>query len=130
MKKNFSEEIDSNMCLTHIAPAQIEEVLRIVLDNAWKYAKPQSHVKITSQRCTENKYHLFVHNEGSSIPNEELENVLNPHVRLRKDLPGSGLGLALAHQIMQLHQGDLCIKSDGKNWVEVEITLPCLDLEH
>jgi len=129
-KKNFSLQIEPTMCLAHIAPAQIEEVLRIILDNAWKYATQESKIEVKSQRCEENKYHLYIKNEGSSIPQDQLQNILKPHVRLHKDQPGSGLGLALASHIMQLHQGQINIQSNGENWVEVEMTFPCLDLQH
>ena len=65
-------------------------------------------VEVISEQVGDNAI-LRVVDNGSGIPPESREDVLRPLVRLRKDIPGAGLGLAVCVRIAAAHGGTLRI---------------------
>ena len=56
---------------------------------------------------------LRVIDNGPGIPPESREEVLRPLTRLRKDVPGAGLGLAVCARVMAAHGGSLAVGAPG-----------------
>ncbi len=67
---------------------------------------------------------LRVIDNGSGIPAESRADVLRPLVRLRKDVPGSGLGLAVCIRIVRAHGGTLEIGDTPGGGTTVTVRLP------
>ena len=85
-----------------------------LVENAIKYNHPLGQVTVTAYQ--RNKYvYLSVEDTGSGIPKELRERVFEPFFRVDKsrsrELGGVGLGLALVHEIVRVHDGSICIKS-------------------
>ena len=54
---------------------------------------------------------ITVTNNGPEIPDNQIEQIFLPFYSTRKNSSGSGIGLALSRQIMQLHDGTLTCTS-------------------
>jgi signal transduction histidine kinase len=55
---------------------------------------------------------ISISDQGPGIPEHELENVFAPFYRVdksRNKQPGSGLGLAVARDIIRAHGGDITL---------------------
>ncbi len=89
-----------------------------LVENAIKYNHPLGQVTVTAYQRNKRVY-LSVEDTGSGIPKELRERVFEPFFRVDKsrsrELGGVGLGLALVHEIVRVHDGSICIKS-GKTW--------------
>ena len=89
-----------------------------LVENAIKYNHPLGQVTVTAYQRNKHVY-LSVEDTGSGIPKELRERVFEPFFRVDKsrsrELGGVGLGLALVHEIVRVHDGSICIKS-GKTW--------------
>ncbi|MCD4651751.1 MAG: PAS domain S-box protein [Candidatus Cloacimonetes bacterium] len=59
---------------------------------------------------------------GSGIPEENLEKLFNPFFTTKET--GNGLGLAICKKIIQLHRGDISVKSELGKGTTFTITLP------
>ena len=85
-----------------------------LVENAIKYNHPLGQVTVTAYQRNKHVY-LSVEDTGSGIPNELRERVFEPFFRVDKsrsrELGGVGLGLALVHEIVRVHDGSICIKS-------------------
>jgi PAS domain S-box-containing protein len=65
---------------------------------------------------------VTVRDTGVGIPADQLDNVFTPFVTTKKR--GSGLGLSLAHKIIEDHGGNIHIASELEQWTAVTVRLP------
>ena len=96
-----------------------------LVENAIKYNHPLGQVTVTAYQRNKHVY-LSVEDTGSGIPNELRERVFEPFFRVDKsrsrELGGVGLGLALVHEIVRVHDGSICIKSGKTEGTIFEVT--------
>ncbi len=107
-------------------PGLIALVLRQLLDNALKYASPSASIAISAERLEDN---IIVHvsNDGPGIPAEELNAIFQKFYRgrdVRGRIPGTGLGLTIAREIVATHGGTLSVSSHPGGGVRFSFTLP------
>jgi len=84
-----------------------------LLDNAAKYTPSGGHIRIgcTSRR---GQAELWVSDTGQGIAADQLSRIFEPFTQGRESsADGLGLGLALVRELVQLHHGDIDVKSDG-----------------
>ena len=86
-----------------------------LVENAIKYNHSGGQVTVTAYKNQKHIY-LSVEDTGSGIPKELRERVFEPFFRVDKsrsrELGGVGLGLALVHEIVRVHDGSISIKSN------------------
>ena len=108
-------DLEQNIVLKHAIESQVEEVLRILLDNGRKYAdKPSTlYVKLCREK---NMAVLSVDSAGRSLSKEEFEKIFSRFTRLdeaRSQSESFGLGLSIAKEIAASHKGK--VYGYGKN---------------
>ncbi len=93
-------------------PRDLERLLRNLIENAVRHARPGGHVDLSAQ-YREGRLEFAIKDDGPGIPNHERERVFDPFYRSpesRANSPdGSGLGLAIAREIARSHGGDIAI---------------------
>ena len=67
---------------------------------------------------------LHVDDEGPGVPEQRLEQVFEPHVRLSGQQQGYGLGLGIARNIAHAHGGELSMRNLQQGGLRVTLTLP------
>jgi signal transduction histidine kinase len=82
-------------------------------------------VTVTSERLGRDIV-LHVTDNGSGIPAERREEVLRPLFRLRKDIPGAGLGLAVCTRVASAHGGSLRLDEAPGGGTVATVTFPGL----
>ena len=96
-----------------------------LVENAIKYNHSLGQVTVTAYQRNKHVY-LSVEDTGSGIPKELRERVFEPFFRVDKsrsrELGGVGLGLALVHEIVRVHDGSICIKSGKTGGTIFEVT--------
>lgn len=96
-----------------------------LVENAIKYNHPLGQVTVTAYQRNKHVY-VSVEDTGSGIPKELRERVFEPFFRVDKsrsrELGGVGLGLALVHEIVRVHDGSICIKSGKTGGTIFEVT--------
>jgi signal transduction histidine kinase len=115
-------------------PRRLTQVLINLLSNAVKFSHANDCVKLDAflgpARPGETTPPLMIRvtDTGIGIPADEIQEVLKPFVQSReaerRQIPGTGLGLPLADEIMRLHGGTLTIESEPGHGTVVVITLP------
>ncbi len=91
-----------------------EEQLQLILINLIKNAKEallntENPLITITIITTQNFYYLNIEDNGDGIVAEALDRIFIPFFTTKKE--GSGIGLALSRQIMQLHNGKLSVSS-------------------
>ena len=95
-----------------------------LVENAIKYNHSDGQVTVNAYKKQKHIY-LSVEDTGSGIPKELRERVFEPFFRVDKsrsrELGGVGLGLALVHEIVRVHDGSISIKSNPEGGTVFEV---------
>ena len=95
-----------------------------LVENAIKYNHPGGQVTVNVSR-KEKHVCLSVADTGNGIPEELRERVFEPFFRVDKSrsraLGGVGLGLALVHEIVRVHDGNITVRSNPSGGTVFEV---------
>ena len=98
-----------------------------LVENAIKYNHSGGQVTVTAYRKEKHVY-LSVEDTGNGIPEELRERVFEPFFRVDKSrsraLGGVGLGLALVHEIVRVHDGSITVRSNPSGGTVFDVMLP------
>ena len=106
--------------------ALLELALRQVLDNALKFSPPGSPLGIGARVAGGNVV-LTVTDRGPGIPAREQQRIFEKYYRgsgTRLSVGGSGMGLAIARDILRAHGGDIQVASTDGEGSEFALTVP------
>lgn len=106
---------------------RLTQVASNLLNNAVKYSPTGGRITLTTR--TQGDQLLFdVRDEGLGIPKEALETIFERYSRVdsqaTKDIPGTGLGLPIVRQIVQLHGGRVWAESELGRGSVFHVALP------
>lgn len=106
--------------------AQLDRLVRTLLDNAFKYTPSGGEVEVCLSRIVQERPQLTVRNTGEPIPPDELSHVFDRFYRAdearTRGTGGYGLGLSIAHDIAQVHGADLSVTSDADTGTAFTVT--------
>lgn len=123
----ISEEPDNLTEAIVLADADsLRRVLRNLLDNALKYTPSGGEVRI-SLRAKEDRFLLKVSDTGPGISDEDRKHLFERFWRgraSRRHTPGTGLGLYLCQQIVNLHKGTITCTSPDNAGTAFLVELP------
>ncbi len=104
---------------------RLRQVFVNIIDNALKYVNEGGTVNVAATEDG-NVIHVVISDNGCGIPAEHLPNIKRKFYKANQTVRGSGIGLALADEIMKLHNGSLDIESHEHVGTAVTITIPIL----
>ena len=102
---------------------RLKQVFINIIDNAIKYSNAGGRVRIEAVQMGGN-VQIVISDSGVGIPKSDLPNIKNKFYKANRTRPGSGIGLALADEIIRRHKGRLEIDSEEGVGTTVTITLP------
>lgn len=102
---------------------RLKQVFINIIDNAIKYSHAGGRVRIEAVQMGGN-VQIVISDSGVGIPKSDLPNIKNKFYKANRTRPGSGIGLALADEIIRRHKGRLEIDSEEGVGTTVTITLP------
>ena len=109
-----------------VDPVLFEQVLFNLLDNAGKYAKAGTAVRVSAS-CNDNLVRIEVSDEGDGIPEADLERIFDKFYRVHAadSKTGTGLGLAICRGFVESMGGTIRAgnRIDGRGAL-FTITLP------
>lgn len=105
---------------------RLRQVFVNILDNALKYARAENGmVRVDAATVPEGVQIVFSDN-GVGISEKDLPKVKQKFYRANNQKPGSGIGLAVAEEIIQAHHGTLELDSREGEGTVVIVTLPII----
>ena len=110
-------------------PDRLKQVFVNVIDNAVKYTEKGGLVLIT-QQMEEGCVRILVKDTGVGIPAQDIDKVKDKFFKSNKTVRGSGIGLAVADEIIKQHQGLLFLESTEGVGTTVTIVLPLYEEEN
>jgi len=112
---------------------QMEQLVRNLVDNAFKYGAEDAPVTVAIDRMTDNYARLSVTDQGEGIAAEHIPYLTRRFYRTdpgrSRASGGTGLGLAIVKHIVERHRGRLDITSDVGVGTTISARFPLLEEE-
>jgi len=106
---------------------KLTQVMANLLSNAVKYS-PDGGEIVVSTRVEGSAVHIVVRDHGMGIPKGALETIFERYGRVEslatRHIQGTGLGLPIVRQIVQLHGGAVWVESTVGEGSVFHVTLP------
>lgn len=130
-----ADEMDMELTLSttvsrYLMEGDSEKLVRVfsnLLSNAFKYGKDGDLIALEITPLEENRVRISIKNNGERIPDEALDQLFERFYRAEtsrtQETASTGLGLAIAKGIVELHHGTITAKTSDK-WTEFIIELP------
>lgn len=132
-------DLEKQPIITKILLPEFSDLIEDILDNSLYILakKNQSHkekdfipqVKISTE-LSKNEIILKIRDNGKGIPQRDLERLFNPFFTTKPTSEGTGLGLFMCKDIVEIHNGKIRVHSQEGQFTEVVITLPVLKETH
>lgn len=104
---------------------QIQQVVLVLLVNASEAMPKGGRVKVRTEFDPASEQgSVRVEDTGSGIPAEVLPHIFDPFFTTKEELNRTGLGLAVAHSIVEQHAGEISVRSTPGEGTEFQVTLP------
>ena len=124
--KHFVYEEPESMPPVLADKNRLRQVFINIIDNALKYT-PEGGVIGIDVKHEDDRIKVIISDTGCGINEVDLPRIKEKFYKANKTVRGSGIGLAVADDIMQRHKGRLDIESREDVGTTVTITIPVLD---
>ncbi|MBA7528479.1 Adaptive-response sensory-kinase SasA [subsurface metagenome] len=116
---------------------RIDQVFRIIIDNAIKYSKENSKLEIRAIKNYQGKFNLSERrgvlfefkDYGRGIPKEDIPHIFERFFRSSSvsEIAGTGLGLAIAKDLIEAHKGEIFVESELEKGTTFYVFLPLIE---
>ena len=108
---------------------KMQKIISNIVSNAIKFTPEKGKVTVDIQECfSDNNLSLIIRDTGVGVPKGELSKLFNRFYQVIQDgshqNSGTGIGLALTKELVQMHKGTITVKSEPNNWTEFTLTFP------
>jgi len=124
-------DLPAGLPLVAVDAASMTEVIYILLDNASKYAPPDTTITVRASADGQLQVRIVVNDEGPGIPEALRERVFEKFFRIPAREPqdprrgGVGLGLPIARRLVDAQAGRMWIETGtGGRGTAVAVQLP------
>ncbi|MEI6065577.1 MAG: ATP-binding protein, partial [Pseudanabaena sp. ELA748] len=117
--------VDIQDASIQISDSYLQVIVQELVDNAFKFSSEGTDVSVIGN-CDEKEYCLTITDHGQGMHPEQLAN-FGEYIKFEKKLyvqQGTGLGMAIAKRLVELHGGKLMIESVPYEQTEIKVFLP------
>jgi signal transduction histidine kinase len=118
---SLQAEIDPALPLVKIDSEKLTQAFINIMKNGMQAMEKGGVLRIET-RPFKDRVEVAFSDSGSGIPPEQMEKIFNYYYTTKEK--GVGLGLPIAHRIIEAHGGELKLESRVGNGTKVTVTLP------
>ena len=133
-EKNFIKYIPKTPIFVEGDQDKLTQVFDNIMNNAIKYSPNGKNITVrVRQNYNHNRVSISIKDEGVGIPLVHIDKIFNRFYRVDKSrqrtMGGTGLGLALAKNIVEAHRGRIWAQSREGYGSIMFVTLPCENMD-
>lgn len=126
-KINLIFDTNDEDVITYCDPDKIERIMLNLLSNAIKYTPENGFIKVKIN-STKDEIIISVKDSGVGIPNEKLYDIFDRFGQvddsLNRKCEGSGIGLSLVKNLVEMHGGEIHVNSEVNKGSEFVFSIP------
>lgn len=122
-EKTISYNEPQFMCAVYGDKSRLRQVFINIIDNAVKYTEPNGRIEVIVTK-NEDLVVISISDTGCGIAPEDLPKVKQKFYKANRTKRGSGIGLAVADEIVQMHGGHLKVESVLGEGTTVTVMIP------
>jgi len=128
-KIHFSVLCNPECIIGYFDTDKLDKILYNLLSNAAKYNKEEGYIQVTLSYCVDNQDFIFIRvkDNGQGISKERQKTLFQRFYEgdYRKfNTIGTGIGLSLVKDLVELHGGVVTVKSEIDQGTEFQVKLP------
>ena len=101
----------------------VEKIVTNLIANAIKYTSKNKDI-LVSFNIEDEQLKLVIKNSGSLLTQDEVANLFERFYQTSEDNAGSGIGLALVKELVELHKGTINVINSQDGWLCFSVVLP------
>ena len=98
------------------------------MSNSIKFTNENGEIIVTVKLLNDSKVEIKVRDTGRGISKENISHIFDRFYQVEgstiREFEGTGIGLSLAKQLIELHKGNIKVESEVNSWTEFTIELP------
>jgi len=107
---------------------RLKQVFMNLLSNAVRFTRAGGEIRVEAEALTDGGAQVLIRDSGIGMDAEEIQIALTPFGQVdgsrSRWREGTGLGLPIANALVELHGGELHIRSEPNKGTEVAVVLP------
>ncbi len=121
----FKQDIPQDIPDVYADEELIRQLISNLIDNAIKYTPKRGEISLSVLHRTNQKVQVSICDNGLGIPPEKRERIFEDSFRLKRDRAekGYGIGLAMCHQIVCAHYGQIWVEASPQQGSCFQFTL-------
>ena len=125
--------MDRENIIAYFDKEKLEKVIINVMSNAVKFTPKGGRITVLVSETPNKGVDIIVRDSGIGIPAKDLNKIFDKFYQVdsshTREHEGTGIGLALTKEFVDLHRGEISIDSMEGHWTEVKLNFP-LGREH
>ena len=131
-KISLKFESDSETIPLTFDADKMEKIICNLISNAFKFTSENGEIKLTANIIS-SSVEIKIIDNGAGIPSDSLPHIFNRFYQVdgssTREHEGTGIGLALTKELVELHKGQISVNSKEGEGTEFKITFPVGDLK-
>ena len=100
----------------------MEELVGNLIENACKWGREK--VRIRFENHGKNEVKILIEDDGPGLEQEQKNKVFTRGFRVDEQTPGSGLGLNIVKDILEIYKGEIWLEKSNLGGLKVNIIIP------
>ena len=125
IRLGFTNNLDGKVIMAYDS-SQMQKILNNLLSNAMKFTPEGGSVDVEMGHAGRERIYMEISDSGIGIPEEDLRKIFDRFFRSRisDTRPGTGIGLSLVKQYVDMHSGTVTVSSEIGRGTTFRIELP------
>ncbi len=123
---NFLKAFDAKTDYIYCSPNQLKQACIALIVNASEAVTENGEITLRTTNPDEMSICIEVIDNGIGIAAGDIPHIFEPFFSTKQEMRGIGLGLSIAHGIIQSHQGKILVKSEQGIGTTFSIVLPLI----
>lgn len=120
---NYHTHFPEHEIIGWIDKDKFQKIITNLISNAFKFTPENGSVSVAVDNG-DKRLRITVQDSGAGIPKEQLDKIFDRFYQIEGTEGGTGIGLSLVKELVQLHKGQISVSSDTGRGASFRLSIP------